>query len=130
LKSAILIVDHGSRLAEANEQLRRLAERVRTQAPPGTIVRHAHMELASPGIGEALDACVAEGAAEVIVHPYFLAPGRHSTRDIPRLVEEAARRHPGVRVRVSEPLGLDDRLAGLILDRVGEARGAGKEPTP
>jgi sirohydrochlorin ferrochelatase len=130
LKSAILIVDHGSRLPPANEQLRRLAERVRSQAPAGTIVRHAHMELGSPDIGEALAACVAEGASEVIVLPYFLAPGRHSTRDIPRLVEEAARRHPGVRVRVSEPLGLDDRLAEVVLDRVGAARAARKEPVP
>jgi sirohydrochlorin ferrochelatase len=130
LKSAILIVDHGSRLPEANDLLRQVAERVRAESPPGTIVRHAHMEIASPDIGEGLAACVAEGAAEVIVHPYFLAPGRHSTRDIPRLVEEAARRHPGVRVSVSEPLGLDDRLARVVLERVRAARAAEEEPVP
>jgi sirohydrochlorin ferrochelatase len=130
LKSAILIVDHGSRFPEANEQLRRVAESVRSQAPPGTIVRYAHMEIASPDIGEALAGCVADGAAEVVVHPYFLAPGRHSTRDIPRLVEEAARRHPGLRVRVSDPLGLDDRLARLVIERVRAARAAEEEPIP
>ena len=82
------------------------------------IVYYAHLELAEPTILQGFDACVAEGAAEVIVHPYFLSPGRHSTLDIPRMVAEAAARHPGVRYRITEPLGLHPKIGELILERV------------
>ncbi len=117
---AVLLVDHGSRRAEANAVLDRVAERVRRRRP-GWIVHAAHMELAPPTLAEAFDACVAEGATEIVVHPYFLAPGRHSTDDIPRLVREASRRYPDVRVRISEPLGLHDRVVDAVLDRVERA---------
>jgi sirohydrochlorin ferrochelatase len=79
------------------------------------------MELAAPTIDEAIDACVADGAREIVVHPYFLAPGLHSTRDVPALARAAARKHRGVRVRISAPLGEHDLLVEIVLDRVGIA---------
>jgi sirohydrochlorin ferrochelatase len=121
VKRAILLVDHGSRRNQANEQLERMAEFV-SERVPDTIVHVAHMEIAEPDIAQGVDACAADGADEIVVHPYFLAPGNHSTSDIPRLVREAAERHPGLRVRVSEPLGLHPKLVDVILDRVDAAR--------
>jgi sirohydrochlorin ferrochelatase len=118
-KRAILIVDHGSRRAEANELLDEVARRVQARCPDA-IVRAAHMELAPPSIAEAIEACVAAGAGEIVVHPYFLAPGRHSTRDIPHMVDEAMSRHPGITARVTPPLGLHDQLIDVVLQRVDE----------
>ena len=120
MKRAILLVDHGSRLAEANDVLEQVAALVRAR-DPDRIVCVAHMELARPTVQEGIDACVAAGAAEVVVHPYFLAPGRHSTRDIPALVGAVADRHPSVSIRVSEPLGVHEALVDAILARVEEA---------
>ena len=117
---AILLVDHGSRRAESNEQLEEIAKLVRAREP-GRIVRIAHMELAEPSVAEGVAACVADGAREIVVHPYLLGPGRHSREDIPRLAAEAAAAHPGVEVRVSGPLGVHASLVDVILDRVGEA---------
>jgi len=82
------------------------------------IVRHSHMELAEPTIAQGFDACVAAGATHVTVHPYLLGPGRHATEDIPRLVAEAARRHPHVSFCVTEPLGVHEKIAEVILERV------------
>ena len=117
MKRAILLVDHGSRRAEANAQLEELAERLRQRATDRAVC-FAHMELAAPTIADGIDACVAAGAEEIVVHPYFLGPGSHTTRDIPRLVEEALSRHPGVRVYISQPLGVHDKLVDVILERV------------
>jgi len=114
---AILLVDHGSRRAAANEQLEEIARRIRAREP-GRVVVAAHMELAAPSIGEGVDACVAAGAREIVVHPYMLSPGRHSTTDIPELAREAAGRHPGVTVSVSEPLGVHEKLVDVVLERV------------
>jgi sirohydrochlorin ferrochelatase len=120
VKRAVLLVDHGSRREEANAQLDALAERVRARLPD-RFVQVAHMELAEPSIAQGIDACVAAGAEEVVVHPYFLGPGRHTRRDIPRLVAEAVARHPGLRVALSEPLGLHDKLVDVVVARVDEA---------
>ena len=117
---AILLVDHGSRRAAANEQLESVADLLRAREPE-RFVAVAHMELAPPTIEHALRACSEARAREVVVHPYFLAPGNHTTHDIPRLVEEAADRLPGLRVRVSAPLGLHEKIVDVVLERVTES---------
>jgi sirohydrochlorin ferrochelatase len=116
---AILLVDHGSRVASANEGLGEIADQVRSRLPD-RIVRIAHLEIAPPSIGEGIDACVAAGATEIAVHPYFLSPGRHTTHDIPRLIAEAAARHPGVRVRLTAALGPHPKLIDVIVERVSD----------
>lgn len=113
----ILIVDHGSRRAQSNESLLEVVERFR-QTSPYDIVEPAHMELAQPDIAEAFDRCVAQGATWVIAHPYFLFKGRHWAVDIPKLVAEAASRHPGVRYSVTEPLGIHDGIIQVMQQRI------------
>jgi sirohydrochlorin ferrochelatase len=122
---AVLLVDHGSRVAEANAVLDQLAVLVRRQLPE-RLVGVAHMELASPSIAQAVDALVAAGATEVVVHPYFLGPGSHSTRDIPEQVRRAAQRYPELAVQVTQPLGVH---AGLVEAVVARIREVDREPT-
>lgn len=85
----------------------------------GVIVRYAHMELAEPSIAQGFTNCVEAGADEVIAFPYMLSPGKHATRDIPRLVAEAAAAHEGVQYRVTDAFGIDEKLAEVILARTG-----------
>ncbi len=116
---AIVLIDHGSRRAAANWQLEELAQKIREREPE-TIVRTAHLEIAEPSLGDAIDACVNAGAREIVVHPYFLGPGRHTSEDIPRQVQEASARHPGVLLRTSAPLGIHEKLVDVVLERVNE----------
>jgi sirohydrochlorin ferrochelatase len=113
----VVLVDHGSRSAEANRVLGRVARLLRRRLP-GRIVEIAHMELAPPSIADAMAVCARRGATRVVVHPFFLAPGLHARRDVPRLAREAARAH-GLRVRVTRPLGVHEALVDVILDRLG-----------
>ena len=69
---ALVLVDHGSRLASANEMLEPLAAMVRKIQPLPVYI--AHMELAEPTIQQAFDAAVENGARFVFVFPYFLSP--------------------------------------------------------
>jgi sirohydrochlorin ferrochelatase len=113
----LIVVDHGSKKSAANDLLLEVTALFKRVS--GTlIVEPAHMELAEPSIEQAFARCVAQGATLVVVHPYFLAPGRHSTTDIPRMVAEAAAKHPGVRFHVTQPLGLDEKIAALMLQRI------------
>ena len=120
MNRAILLVDHGSQLDAANELLDQIAEGVRRRRRDA-IVEVAHMELAAPSLAEGIARCAARGASEVVVCPYFLGPGRHTSRDIPRLVEEARVTHPSLRVSVAAPLGFDERLVDLVLARADSA---------
>lgn len=117
---AIVLIDHGSRRAEANAMLDAVAEALRRRVPE-RIVAVAHMELAPPSLADAVETCVAAGAREIVVHPYFLAPGAHATRDIPEQAAAVAARHPDVSLRVSEPLGVHEGLIDAILARVDSA---------
>lgn len=115
----VILVDHGSQFDEANVLLEDVALMYQSMCG-AAIVEAAHMELAEPTIAQAFAKCVAQGAKQVIVHPYFLSPGRHSTTDIPRMTAEAAARFPGTAYRVTEPLGLDERMGEIIHRRVLE----------
>jgi sirohydrochlorin ferrochelatase len=117
VKRAVLLVDHGSRLPEANALLDAVAARVRERLPD-RLVRTAHLELAPPAIPDAIDACASEGAGEIVIAPWFLAPGAHTTRDLRRLAEEGERRHPGLRIACAGPLGSDERLVDVLLSRI------------
>ena len=116
---AILLIDHGSVRAEANHMLVCVANLVQHVVGSDTLVCYAHMELAEPLIPEGFDECVRRGATEVVAFPYMLSPGKHSTRDIPRMVAEAASRHPGVRYSVTPAFGVHEKLAEVVAERAG-----------
>ena len=117
---AVILVDHGSRERAANAQLAAIAAALARQLR-GRRVSTAHLSIAAPGLPVAIDACVAEGAREIVVMPYFLAPGRHAKHDVPRLARAARARHPGVRIAVSAPLGVHAGLVAAVAERVRQA---------
>ena len=81
------------------------------------IVEYCHMELAPPTLEDAFLKCINSGAEEITVHPYFLVPGRHSKSDIPNMVNNLIKKYPDIKCKISEPLGLHDKLLDVILER-------------
>jgi len=126
---SILIIDHGSTRAEANDMLADVANLLQQMVGDGVIVRHAHMELAEPSISQGFADCVHAGATEVMAFPYMLSPGKHVTRDVPRLVAEAARDFPDVTFRVTEAFGVHSKLAEVIAERTGVSTSVVSAPT-
>jgi len=118
MSRAILLVDHGSRRDDANAILSLVATAVREHT--GSPVEIAHLELVPPDIAEGIDSCVRAGATEIVVHPYFLGPGMHTSRDIPAQLEAARGRHPGVSIRLTEPLGFHPGIVDVVLERLGD----------
>jgi sirohydrochlorin ferrochelatase len=119
MSTGIIIVDHGSRRDDSNRMLEEVAQLFAKRFPHRyEIIEPAHMELAEPSIATAYDRCVARGARQIIVAPFFLGPGKHWTQDIPQLAAEAAARHPGTSFHVAETLGCDDLILDLLEKRV------------
>ncbi len=116
MKKALLVIDHGSTSEASNRMLEDIVVKL-YQKRPDLIIKAAHMELASPTIEEGFTACVKEGAQDITAQPFMLAPGRHVSQDIPKLVRNAAQNHPKITWRITDPLGIDDLMIDLILKR-------------
>lgn len=113
----VIVVDHGSRRKSSNDMLLDVVAMFQ-QHSGYRIVEPAHMDLAEPSIAAAFDRCVQRGARLIVIHPYFLLPGRHWEQDIPALAAAAAQKHPGVPFLVTAPLGLHPLMAEIMSDRI------------
>jgi uroporphyrin-III C-methyltransferase len=119
LKSGVLVVGHGSRRREANEDVREAARRI-AERGGFRLVEAAFLEIEHPNISEGFARLVQLGARDITVHPYFLSPGRHTRGDIPVEVERAANQHPGVAYRITEPLSAHPLVIAASVERIHE----------
>ncbi len=120
MKTAILIMAHGSRIAEANDAGREVAKMVQ-EMTGFEIVEVSFRELHEPNIQSGIDACVARGAGRILMMPYFLFMGAHVLHDLPGEIQEARKRHPGLVMEMGGHLGAHHKLAEIETERIGEA---------
>ena len=121
----IILVGHGSRKKEANniELTGKLLHNMIHPGCTGNCVKVAYLQFVHPDISETIQTCVSEGAQRIIVHPFFLSSGMHVTQDIPEIIEEARRTYPDREFILTEPLGVHEKLAQIVMDRIDAARG-------
>lgn len=117
----LLIVGHGSRREEANADVREAARLIARRGSFAS-VEPAFLEIVSPTIGEGFAKLVSRGAGHVIVHPYFLSPGRHTRGDIPVEVQAAASRYPGITYQITEPLAAHPSVIDASIERILETK--------
>ncbi|ACX72387.1 cobalamin (vitamin B12) biosynthesis CbiX protein [Methanocaldococcus vulcanius M7] len=135
---ALVLVGHGSRLPYSKELLVNLAEKIK-EKNLFPIVEIGMMEFNEPTIPEAVKKAIDQGAKKIIVVPVFLAHGIHTTRDIPKMLgliedthEDDHHHHhhhhhhhdfekleipEDVEIVYREPIGADDRIVDIIIDR-------------
>jgi len=119
---ALLIVAHGSRRAESNDEVRALARRVAERATQQyERVDCAFLELAEPLIPAGVEALAGMGADDITVVPYFLSAGRHVVEDIPAEVARAVL-PDGVNVRIAPYVGQSETMVELLLTQ-GQSAG-------
>lgn len=118
-RTALLLIAHGSRRPEANDDLEYVAARLRERGRY-PIVQVSYLELADPGIEAGGALCVAGGATEVILLPYFLSPGKHVVEDLAAARDRLAGFFPGVRFVLADPLGRHPLLLDVIEQRAKE----------
>jgi len=122
MKTAILLMAHGSRISEANNAAREVAGMVR-EMTGFEIVEVAFREMHEPGIQQGIDACVARGAGRILMMPYFLFMGAHVLQDLPEEIEQARKRHPDLIMEMGAHLGVHRKLAEVEAERINEALG-------
>jgi len=117
MMKALLLIAHGSRRRASNDEIERLAERLRRKAGDRFhCVRHAFLELAEPSIADGIQQCIDAGADEVYALPYFLAEGNHVAEDIPAEISRKQKERPAVKIHLCGYLGqADEPVADLLL---------------
>ena len=123
MTSAVLLIAHGSRRAEANADLVEIAALLR-QRGEYEIVVPSYLELVEPSIPDGARQCVAAGATIVLMLPYFLSAGAHATTDMQRFRDELAVEYPSVRFVLCSPLGLHPLMLDIVQARLEEGRSA------
>jgi len=119
----LLLVAHGSRVTSSNDAVVELVEKLRARLSSYGFdaITHAFLELTTPGIPEGVQSLVEAGASQVVVLPYFLAPGTHVIDDMPELIGTAEKEYPAVSFSVMPYLGGAEGIIDLILDSASKA---------
>eukprot|EP01060_Flectonema_neradi_P024746 TRINITY_DN3362_c2_g1_i1.p1 TRINITY_DN3362_c2_g1~~TRINITY_DN3362_c2_g1_i1.p1 ORF type:complete len:891 (+),score=152.75 TRINITY_DN3362_c2_g1_i1:69-2741(+) len=123
-KPPLLVVDHGSKFPGAGAGLLQTVSNLKKLLPSDQTVTHAHMELQTPSILDGVQLLKASNpkAKEVHILPYFLGNGRHVSKDIPELVEDACKKSSIPTWTISGPVGPHPTLAKLLLKRRRQLR--------
>ena len=117
MKTAILLMAHGSRIAAANDAAREVAMMVQEMTGQ-EIVEVSFREMHEPDIQQGIDTCVARGAGRILLIPYFLFMGAHVQHDLPEEIEAAQKRHPGLEMVMGAHLGAHRKLAEIVVERI------------
>lgn len=125
-KIGLIIIGHGSKLPHNRENLEKLADILRKRSKFKT-VEISFMVRDKPTIPEAIESLAKKGVSKIVLIPAFLAPGVHTTREIPELIElkekEPALAAKGIELVYGEPLGSDERIAEIIEEKALKALG-------
>jgi sirohydrochlorin ferrochelatase len=118
-KKAVLLIAHGSRKQDANEDLVLLAEELisRGEYP---IIEYCYLELAEPDIMQGFSQCLEKGATEILMMPYFLSAGAHAVKDMKDYRTQFLKKHPEINVQLCKPLSRHPQLVDIVLARIQE----------
>jgi len=116
---ALLLVAHGSRRKQSNDEVVALAEKLKNSCGEQyDIVKSAFLELADVLIPEGIEQCIADGATSITVLPYFLNSGLHVVEDIPNIINLCTARHTNINISLAPHLGASDLMVDLLISTV------------
>lgn len=120
MKTAVVVVAHGSKIKEANLGLYSVIENLKTTGR-WDMVEPSFLQFEEPSLSCAVEDVINRGAEKVIVVPLLLFPGNHMKRDIPEEIEIQRTRHTGVDIVLTRHMGIDNRIAQIVVERIEEA---------
>ncbi len=113
----VLILAHGSRVKTTKDTINAVVDMVRNKVGDMPI-EIAYMEFCEENIEHGIKTLSDKGVDMIKVVPYFLFEGIHIREDIPQELEEILKNYPGVKVEMGNTLGVDERLADILVDRI------------
>lgn len=125
-KVGLILIGHGSKLPHNRENLEKIAEILRKEST-FKMVEIAFMIRDKPTIPEAIDTLTQKGALKIVLVPAFLAPGVHTTKEIPEMIEVKDKKSQlsakGIQLFYGEPIGADECIAVILAEKALKALG-------
>jgi precorrin-8X/cobalt-precorrin-8 methylmutase len=122
----LILIGHGSKLPHNQENLEKLAEILRERSC-FKLVEIAFMIRNTPTIPEAIDTLAKKYVSKIVLVPVFLAPGVHTTQEIPEMIEvkneESQLSKKGIQLFYGEPIGADECIAVILEEKALKALG-------
>ncbi len=121
MKTAVVILGHGSRSGGADQAIKRVAAEIK-RAGNFEIVEHAFLQYVRPSPHEALEKCIRQGANKIVIVPFFMQPGAHVTKDIPAFLEKTRKQHPTLDIIMTGFVGDHPLMTDIVLDLAGKSK--------
>jgi len=122
----LILIGHGSKLPHNRENLEKIAIELRSRQK-FQVIEIAFMIRDNPTIPEAIDSMAKKNVSKIVLVPAFLAPGVHTTQEIPELIEvkekQSHLRALGIELVYGEPIGSDERIADILEEKALKALG-------
>ena len=116
MSNTVLLVGHGSRQVEGNNEILRFADSWQKRHPDWNIsacfIEHGEITM-----DMGLDRAAAQ-SRKVIVVPLILNAAGHVKMDIPQALDEARARHPAVEFVCTPPLGMTREIYSILRHRI------------
>ena len=117
MRTAVIVLGHGSRSADADTAIRTVVEGV-MKAGEFAVVEHAFLQYVPPPLKDVLARCVGQNVDRIVIVPFFLQAGAHVTKDIPEIVARARKEHPSVEIIVTGYVGAHPLMTKIVEELV------------
>ena len=116
--TGILILGHGSRRQEANEEWEQIWKLFQ-KAHPDLFVQRGYIEFVNPTLAGGVELLLEEHPLKnIVIVPLFLTTGRHLYQHIPEMIAKIEAKHPNINFVLSDHIGPDRLLLDIIEKRV------------
>lgn len=122
MSEGIILLGHGSRREEANDEIREIARMV-ASSQPGNFYETAFLSMVQPDLPEAVKRLIQKGVTGIIVAPVFLVTGNHIARDIPEEIDKLKVSYPDIEFVITRHIGTHPGIAEIVKERIKEAQG-------
>jgi cobalamin biosynthesis Co2+ chelatase CbiK len=117
----LLFAAHGSRKENSNLEIADFYEKV-SKNLQGKIDKGlcCFLQFGKPGIEEAIETLIKEGAFEIYIFPYFLFNGSHVKEDLPLIKKNFESKYKGIKIKIFDVLSMAEGFDFFISDYIGK----------
>jgi len=120
VKEGVILLGHGSRREEANDEIRQMAQIIQ-EADKDGLYEVAFLSFGSPHLAEAAENLIEKGVDKIIVMPMFLVTGNHIKRDIPSRLLLQKTTYPNIKFVLARHFGPHPSIVNIVKERIIEA---------
>ncbi len=121
MKTAVIILFHGSRAEGSERSVKRIIADVRSRGE-FSIVIEAYLKYGLPRVNDAIDNCIRQHAEKIVIVPFFMQPGAHVTRDIPAFIQAMKKKHSEVEITMADFVGAHPRMTEIVIEMVKKSK--------